>query len=134
MLENEAHDAWPYQAWSNNRDPKAELAVEFGRPVTIDELRLILRADYPHDSWWKNVTVRFSDGSHETLTLAMTAKAQVFPIKPRTITSLTLCELVKSEDPSPFTALTQIEAWGNEAADMQEEQHSERSESLKDSL
>lgn len=120
VLENEAHDAWPYQAWSNNQDSKAELTVDFGRSVTVDELRLTLRADYPHDSWWKRVTVRFSDGSCETLALEMTAKPQNFPIKLRTVTSLTLCELTKNDDPSPFTALTQLEVWGTEAADMKE--------------
>ena len=120
VLENEAHDAWPYQAWSNNQAPEAELTVDFGRPVTIDELRLTLRADYPHDSWWKHASVRFSDGSREALDLKMTTKSQNFPIKPRTVTSLTLCELIKNDDPSPFTALTQLEAWGTEATDMKE--------------
>lgn len=118
VLENAAHDAWPYQAWSNNRDPAAELTVDFGRPVTIDELRLTLRADYPHDSWWKNAVVRFSDGSRETLALEMTARPQSFPLKPRRVTSLTLCELIKNDDPSPFTALTQLEAWGTDAPDL----------------
>lgn len=120
VLENEAHDAWPYQAWSNNKDPEAELTVDFGRPVTVDELCLTLRADYPHDSWWKHVAVRFSDGSRETLELVMSAKPQSFQIKARTVTSLTLCELTKNNDPSPFTALTQLEAWGTETTDTKE--------------
>ncbi len=120
VLENDAHDAWPYQAWSSNQDPTAKLTVDFGRPVTADELRLTLRADYPHDSWWKHITAQFSDGSSESLNLKMTAKPQIFSIKSRTVTSITLCELTKSDDPSPFTALTQIEVWGTEAADIDE--------------
>ena len=115
VLENGAHLMWPYQAWSNDRDPAAELTIDFGRAVCIDELRLTLRADYPHDSWWTEGTVRFSDGSSETLALEKTALPQVFPIAPRTVTSLTLCELKKHEDASLYTALTQIEAWGTEA-------------------
>ena len=84
--------------------------------MTVDELRLTLRADFPHDSWWTKATVRFGDGSEEVLSLEKTAAPQSFPITPRTVTELTLCELIKADDPSPFPALTQIEAWGAEAA------------------
>lgn len=115
VLENNAHLMWPYQAWSNDRDPNGELTVEFGRAVCIDELRLTLRADFPHDSWWTDVTVRFSDESSENLTLEKTASPQKFSIAPRTVTGLTLCGLKKHEDASLYTALTQIEAWGMEA-------------------
>lgn len=115
VFENNAHLLWPCQAWSNDRDPNAELTIEFGRSVVIDELRLTLRADFPHDSWWEQATVRFSDGSSEDLTLVQSADPQVFPITPRTVTSLTLCDLKKHEDSSLYTALTQIEAWGTEA-------------------
>lgn len=115
VLENAAHMMWPYQAWSNDRKPDAELTVDFGRPVTIDELRLTQRADFPHDSWWAEGTVRFSDGSTELLKMKKSALPQVFSIAPRTVTNLTLCELKKHEDASLYTALTQIEAWGIEA-------------------
>lgn len=115
IFENSAHLLWPYQAWSNNQDPSAELTVDFGRPVTVDELRLTLRADFPHDSWWTDADVRFSDGSIEHLTMNKFAVPQVFPIKPRTVTHLTLCHLQKHEDSSLYTALTQIEVWGTEA-------------------
>ena len=59
--------------------------------------------------------MRFSDGSSETLALEKTALPQVFPIAPRTVTGLTLCDLKKHGDASLYTALTQIEAWGTEA-------------------
>ena len=115
VYENDAHGVWPYQSWGINRDPNAALTLHFGRPVTVDELRLTLRADFPHDSWWTKATVRFSDGSEEVLSLKKTAAPQRFPMVPRTVTELTLCELIKADDPSPFPALTQIEAWGTEA-------------------
>lgn len=115
VYENDSHGMWPYQSWGINRDPEAALTLDFGRPVTLDELRLTLRADFPHDSWWTRATVRFSDGSTEVLDLEKTAAPQAFAISPRTVTSLVLCELKKADDPSPFPALTQIEAWGTEA-------------------
>ncbi len=116
VLENNAHMLWPYQAWSNNQDPSAELSVDFGRPVIVDELRLTLRADFPHDSWWTDAEAFFSDGSSEHLTLERTGAAQAFPIRPRTVTGVTLRNLRKHENAALYTALTQIEAWGTEAA------------------
>ena len=47
VYENDAHGTWPYQSWGINRDPSAALTIEFGRSVTVDELRLTLRADFP---------------------------------------------------------------------------------------
>lgn len=115
VSENSAHGVWPYQSWGINQDPNAELTVEFGRPVTVDEICLVLRADFPHDSWWTRATVRFSDGSSEELQLKKTAAVQSFSIPPRTVTSLVLCQLKKAEDDSVFPALTQIEVYGTEA-------------------
>ena len=112
VYENDAHGVWPYQSWGVNRDPNAALTLSFGRSVVVDELRLTLRADFPHDSWWTEATVRFDDGGSETLRLKKTAEPQAFAISPRTVASLTLCDLKKAGDPSPFPALTQIEAWG----------------------
>lgn len=114
VYENSSHGVWPYQSWGINRDPNAAMTVDFGRPVCIDELRLTLRADYPHDSWWTSVTVEFSDGSQEVLSLQKSPLTQAFPITARTVTSLTLCKLIKADDPSPFPALTQLEAWGHD--------------------
>lgn len=116
IYENLSHGIWPYQSWGINRDPQAALTVDFGRPVLVDEIRLTLRADFPHDSHWTAATVAFSDGSRETLPLEKSALPQAFPLTPRTVTGLTLCELKKADDPSPFPALTQIEAWGTEAS------------------
>ncbi|MBQ1361240.1 carbohydrate-binding protein [Ruthenibacterium sp.] len=113
--ENASHGEWPYQSWGINRDPQASWTLNFGRPVTVDELRVTLRADFPHDSWWTKGTVDFSDGSSETLHFEKTAAPQSIPIAPRTVTCLTLHSLIKADDSSPFPALTQFEAWGREA-------------------
>lgn len=115
IFENSAHGEYPYQSWGINRDPNAALTLDFGRTVLLDELRLTLRADFPHDSWWTQATVEFDDGSREVLDLQKTAASQTFAIEPRTVKSLKLFELKKADDPSPFPALTQIEAWGTEA-------------------
>ena len=114
VFQNNSHGEWPYQSWGINRDPNAALTLSFGRAVVIDEVRLTLRADFPHDSWWTQATVEFSDGSRETLTLQKLAEPQTFAIQPRRAEWLVLKELVKAPDASPFPALTQLEVFGTE--------------------
>lgn len=112
---NTDHGKWPFTSWGINQDPQAELTIDFGREVSIDELKLYLRADFPHDAWWKQASVTFSDGSTEQLELGKSGSAQRFAVKPRRIEWLKLHDLIKADDPSPFPALTQFEAWGTEA-------------------
>lgn len=115
IFENASHGEWPYQSWGINRDPKAEWKLSFGRPVCIDEIRLTLRADFPHDNYWTNATVAFSDGSSESFPLIKSEKPQAFSIAPRTVEWLVLKDLIQAQGPSPFPALTQFEAFGCEA-------------------
>lgn len=112
MLENTNHGAWPFQSWGINRDPEACLTIDFGRAVLVEELRVTLRADFPHDSWWTMATVSFSDGSSETLKLQKSAKTQSFSVKPRKVEWLRFEKLIKAQDESPFPALTELEVWG----------------------
>ena len=106
------HDPWPYTSWSINRREDAVLRVNFGRKVEIDRLILYLRADFPHDSWWEQASVTFSDGSKEQIHLVKSGQAQCFSIHKENIMWLELSELIKADDPSPFPALTQIEVYG----------------------
>lgn len=115
IYENTGHGEWPFQSWGINRDPEARLKLVFGRPVTVDEARLTLRADYPHDSHWTRATLAFSDGKIEVLSLTDSAAPQVFSFAPHTVEWAELRDLVKAEDESPFPALTQLELWGTEA-------------------
>lgn len=116
VFENTAHGEYPYESWGINRDPNAALKLEFGRPVTLDELRLTLRGDYPHDNYWTTATVEFSDGSSEVCSLTNSRAPQAFPLAaPKTVSWLVLKDLKQAEGPSPFPALTQLEAWGTEA-------------------
>ena len=115
IFENNSHGEYPYQSWGINRDPNAALTLAFGRPVTLDEIRLTLRADYPHDNYWTQATLEFSDGSREVMPLTGSRTPQRLQFAPKTVEWLVLKELIRAEGPSPFPALTQIEAWGVEA-------------------
>ena len=59
--------------------------------------------------------MEFSDGSRMEIQLQKTNKPQRIPMEPRRVRSLVLKELISADGPSPFPALTQIEAWGVEA-------------------
>lgn len=112
VVANLSHGEWPYESWGINRQDDAELTLEFGRPVDFDQIVLYTRADFPHDNWWIEATVTFSDGTKEVLSMEKSVKPHIFAIKRSQITWLKLSNLKKADDPSPFPALTQIEVYG----------------------
>ena len=112
---NHSHGEWPYGSWGINRDPNAVIRVDFGREVVADRLVIYLRADFPHDAWWKQVTVRFSDDSTMGCRLEKSDLGQEILMEPKKISWIQLEQLIKADDPSPFPALTQLEVYGREA-------------------
>lgn len=115
VKENRSHGEWPYQSWGINQRADAEITVEFGRQVEIDKVVIYLRADFPHDNWWKQVTLRFSDGETMVCDLVKTGAGQTITFEKRTVEWIRLEQLIKSDEPSPFPALTQFEVYGTEA-------------------
>lgn len=115
VCENTCHGEWPYQSWGDDENPYAEIMVEFGRLVRVDGLRVWLRADFPHDNWWRRARLLFSDGSSKVLSFEKTKEAQEFSFAPRTVSWVKLTRLEKdADDPSPFPALTQWALLGYE--------------------
>lgn len=112
IFANAGHGEYPFQSWGIDRRADAALRIDLGVPAVIDEIRLTLRADFPHDNYWTRATLAFSDGSREQVSLVKSSLPQAFPIKPRTAQWVVLEELIASDDPSPFPALRQIEVWG----------------------
>lgn len=114
ILANEDHGPYPYQSWGINQRKDAEITIDFGREVLLDQLSLVLRGDYPHDSYWTQVTAEFSNGQTVKFTTTNELYQQCFDIEPIKTTFVKLKDLIKNEDTSPFPALTQIEAYGVE--------------------
>jgi hypothetical protein len=107
------HGPWPYESWGINRRDDAELKIDFGRKVLIDKLVFTLRADFPHDNWWKRAKVVFSDGSDLTLDFQKSGRPQEYPVSPRLIEWVIMKDMEKDEtDPSPFPALVQLAVFG----------------------
>lgn len=113
ISQNGHHGVWPYQSWGPELVPDAWWKVDFGRPVAVDKVRIMLRADFPHDGTWKSADMEFSDGSRMTIQLAATAEFQEFSFPARRTTWLRLTHLV-SDDPGKWCALIELEAWGRE--------------------
>lgn len=112
---NESHGEWPYHSWGINQQADARIKIDFGRKVIVDRINIYLRADFPHDNWWAKGELLFSDGTKLKVDLQKTGQCQEFTFEEKTITSVTFGNLIKSKEPSPFPALTQIEVFGREA-------------------
>lgn len=112
---NESHGNWPFQSWGIDQREDAELTIDFGRPVTIDTAVITLRADYPHDTYWTDGVLSFSDGSEEAITMAKTAAAQRYTFTPRTVTWIKLNHLKRALGTEYFPALTELAVYGQEA-------------------
>ncbi|MGL5436296.1 MAG: discoidin domain-containing protein [Lachnospiraceae bacterium] len=112
MLSNESHGAWPYESWGINQQDDAEITIDFGRTVNLDRIILYTRADFPHDNWWTQATLSFSDGTQELVEMEKRVKPHEFLIKKEHITWVKMHTMKKADDPSPFPALTQIEVYG----------------------
>lgn len=112
VFANCLHGSYPYQSWGINQQADAALTIDFGRNVELDKAVLTLRADFPHDNYWQEVTLSFSDGSKEVLHTKKTAAPQSFSFAKRQAEWVTLSDLKQSAEPSPFPALTEIELFG----------------------
>ncbi|MDF2486433.1 MAG: carbohydrate-binding protein [Herbinix sp.] len=111
---NNSHGEWPYQSWGINRQDDAAMKIEFGRLVEVDKVVLYTRADFPHDNWWKSVTLTFSNGDILEVELEKSSLPHDIRFEDKQIEWIELSRLIKSEDPSPFPALSQMEVYGRE--------------------
>lgn len=106
------HGEWPYGSWGINRQDDARIRIDFGTDVAADRIILYTRADFPHDNWWNRVSFSFSDGSGLEWELQKGGMAQEIRFEEKQISWLEMHDMKKSDDPSPFPALSQIEVYG----------------------
>lgn len=111
--QNGHHGVWPYQSWGPDQRADLWWRVDFGRAVSVDKIRLMIRADFPHDSYWQSALVEFSDGSSLPFHILPTADFQEFSFPARSITWIRLTRLVPA-DPGKWCSLVEFEAWGRD--------------------
>jgi hypothetical protein len=113
VTQNGHHGVWPYQSWGPQLRNDLWWKLDFGRPVELDKVRLMVRADFPHDSYWKSAEVEFSDGSHVSLQIGSSAEFQDFPFKKRRVSWLRITNLVPV-DPAKWCSFVEVEALGRD--------------------
>ena len=128
VINNQGHGAYPYHSWAGGARNDLEYTLDFGRAVEVDKIVFYLRADFahdpitgqPHDSYWKNIDVEFSDGNviHAECTLDNTdlneenSKGISINFKKVITKKIRLFNLIQVTEQLGFAALSQIEVYG----------------------
>lgn len=112
ILANNSHGNYPFQSWGIGDSQNPKLRIEFGRPIEVDAVGIVLRADYPHDSYWKKATLSFDDNQDISINLQKTGEEQYFKIDHYKTSSIELSDLIKDDLVPGFVSLTQIEVFG----------------------
>ncbi len=116
VRENTSHGPYPYHSWGGGLREDLEYEVHFGCEVEVRSVTLFLRADFPHDTFWKEADLIFSDGTTVHTDLRGTAEGQTVEFPPiRTeFVKLAGFRQQRLEDGSlSFAALSQIEIQGH---------------------
>ncbi len=129
VINNQGHGSYPYHSWAGGARDDLEFTLDFGRNVEIDRLVFYLRADFahdkitgiPHDSYWKNIDIEFSDGEviHGEFTLDNSdlneenSKGQEISFDKKTTKYIRLFNFRQVSEILSFAALSQIEVFGN---------------------
>ena len=115
VLLNTFHGEWPYQSWGIGTRTDACLTLDLGRTVCVERAALVLRADFPHDAYWVSGELRMDDGCVVSFPLQRTGERQWIDLGGKhLIRTVQLTNLIKSDDPSAFPALTQLELYGKD--------------------
>jgi hypothetical protein len=113
MVQNSHHGVWPYQSRGPDRRNDLWWKLDFGRTDEVDKIGLVIRADFPHDSYWNRAVVEFSDGGRLPIQINSSAKIQEFSLVKRSISWLKLTNLAPT-DPDKWCAPIELEAWGRD--------------------
>ena len=108
--ENRGHGP-RFPSWGPEQETAPWIQLDFGGPVEVDRVVLYLRADFPHDGYWKAGVLEFSDGSTVAVELKRTAEGQAFTFPRRRTTSIKLRDLTWAKE-NTWCALSEFEVWG----------------------
>ncbi len=128
VVNNQGHGPYPYHSWAGGAREDIAWTVDFGREVEVDRLEFFLRADFahdpitgiPHDSYWKNIDIMFSDGEviHGEFTMDNTdlnpANSQGISVTfdKKVTRTIHLFNFKQATEVLSFAALTQLRAYG----------------------
>jgi len=114
VTENKGHGSFPFHSWAGGAREDLEYYIDFGTPVQVDKLVFYLRADFPHDTYWKSLDVEFDDKTIMTADFIKTEKGQELILEsPKTTRIVHLTNFKQAEIPFSWAALSQVEVYGN---------------------
>lgn len=112
---NKGHGDWPYQSWGIGKRTDAEIELDLGREVSVEAVGLVLRGDFPHDTYWKSGVLTFEDGDVIAFPLVKSLERQWIDIRRmHRVRRLKLDRFIKSDEPSEFPSLIQWEVYGRD--------------------
>ncbi len=115
VLDNSNHGDFPYHSWGGGLREDLEFEVDFGQDVEVSKVVIFIRADFPHDTYWKECDIELSNGDRIHKELVGTAEGQAAELG-GVVTSkikLTGFKQQRLEDGSlSFAALSQLEVYG----------------------
>jgi hypothetical protein len=106
----------PFPSWGPDKNVDSLWwQVDFGKPIRTDQVAITIRADFPHDTYWKECTIKCSNGFSRKITLQKTADRQVFsfPVQ-NNVMWLKLTDFVPEQEDG-WAALTEVEVFGIDA-------------------
>ncbi len=115
VIDNSNHGSYPYHSWGGGLREDLEFEIRFGEPVEVSKVVIFIRADFPHDTYWKEADLEFSDGDKIHVELKGVAEGQVTEFEPRMTEFVRLTGLKQQrlEDGSlSFAALSQMQVFG----------------------
>ncbi len=115
VIDNSNHGCYPYHSWGGGLREDLEFEVDFGEEVELSRAVIFIRADFPHDTYWKECDIELSSGERIHKELIGTAEGQVLELDGRVSSrvKLTGFKQQRLEDGSlSFAALSQIEIYG----------------------
>ena len=132
VCRNEGHGPYPFHSWAGGAREDLIYRLDFGREIETDKIVFYLRADFPHDTYWKEIEILFSDGTTETGHFEMTAAGQAVTFAPKVTSFIQLQNFKQISYPLSWAALTQIEVWGHYLKEEQETMEVRQAANAKD--
>ncbi len=113
VTENQGHGDYPYHSWAGGAREDLEYFIDFGTEVEIEKIIFYLRADFPHDTYWKSIDVEFSDKTIVTANFEKTADGQELVLPEKKLTkTIHLTNFKQASFPFSWAALSQIQIYG----------------------
>jgi hypothetical protein len=113
---NVGHGAYPLQSWGPAREDGHTLSIDFGRPVNAEQLGIIIRYDFPHDTYFKSATIELvhpdKSTSERKISIQGIGTEQIFDLDCKEpITAINIKDLT-AYDNTLWAAFTEVAVYG----------------------